>query len=355
MIETTADDSPLRSRQVPPPRRADAVRRKSSGARRRAAVRQAGAGLVPLQGRNDRDHGRDRRRVRQSADRTFVRNVKPAEVNTALAAMFLPKDKITIPYTPIVVNTGRKLVVIDTGTGEANLREAEGHRRPVPHQSGRRRASTATAVDVVDHLPLPRRPHQRPADGRRQAGVPERRDHGAGGEWKFLIDDGEMSRQTQRPHEGRVHEHPPGVRRARPQGDAIRSGQGSRARHHLGGDPWPHARSHVAHRLVRQEQGLRAGRRHQPAAVRAQSRLASMFDQDAKMAEATRRKVYDMLVAEKMMVQGFHYPFPALGPYREERIGLSRDPGALEPGALRPFADTRTAAAHRGASLRRAA
>ena len=30
------------------------------------------------------------------------------------------------------------------------------------------------------------------------------------------------------------------------------------------------------------------------------------------MAEATRRKVYDMLAAEKMMVQGFHYPFPAL-------------------------------------------
>ena len=29
------------------------------------------------------------------------------------------------------------------------------------------------------------------------------------------------------------------------------------------------------------------------------------------MAEATRRKVYDMLAADRMMVQGFHYPFPA--------------------------------------------
>ena len=28
------------------------------------------------------------------------------------------------------------------------------------------------------------------------------------------------------------------------------------------------------------------------------------------MAETTRRKVYDMLVADKMRVQGFHYPFP---------------------------------------------
>ena len=36
-----------------------------------------------------------------------------------------------------------------------------------------------------------------------------------------------------------------------------------------------------------------------------------MFDQDANMAEATRRKVYDMLASERMMVQGFHYPFPS--------------------------------------------
>ena len=59
-----------------------------------------------------------------------------------------------------------------------------------------------------------------------------------------------------------------------------------------------------------------------------------MFDQDAKMAEATRRKVYDMLVAEKMMVQGFHYPFPALAYIEKSGNGLSRDPGAVEPGAL---------------------
>jgi hypothetical protein len=38
------------------------------------------------------------------------------------------------------------------------------------------------------------------------------------------------------------------------------------------------------------------------------------------MAEATRRKVYDMLVAEKMLVQGFHYPFPSLA-CMEERSG----------------------------------
>ena len=37
------------------------------------------------------------------------------------------------------------------------------------------------------------------------------------------------------------------------------------------------------------------------------------YDQDPVMAEATRRQVYDMLAAEKMLVQGFHYPFPSHG------------------------------------------
>lgn len=37
-----------------------------------------------------------------------------------------------------------------------------------------------------------------------------------------------------------------------------------------------------------------------------------MFDQIPDQAEATRRKVYDMLAADRMMVQGFHYPFPAV-------------------------------------------
>jgi glyoxylase-like metal-dependent hydrolase (beta-lactamase superfamily II) len=36
------------------------------------------------------------------------------------------------------------------------------------------------------------------------------------------------------------------------------------------------------------------------------------FDQDGAQAAATRRKVYDMLVADKLPVQAFHFPFPAL-------------------------------------------
>jgi glyoxylase-like metal-dependent hydrolase (beta-lactamase superfamily II) len=56
----------------------------------------------------------------------FVTNVKRDDVNNALAAAYMEKDKLTIPYSPIVVNTGSKLVAIDTGTGEANFERSKG-------------------------------------------------------------------------------------------------------------------------------------------------------------------------------------------------------------------------------------
>ena len=38
----------------------------------------------------------------------------------------------------------------------------------------------------------------------------------------------------------------------------------------------------------------------------------AMFDMDADQAEATRRKTYDRVAAEKIPVQGFHFPVPGL-------------------------------------------
>ena len=47
----------------------------------------------------------------------FVQNQPKAEVQKALAATFQPTDTVTIPFTPVVVNTGSKLVLIDAGYG----------------------------------------------------------------------------------------------------------------------------------------------------------------------------------------------------------------------------------------------
>ena len=58
-------------------------------------------------------------------------------------------------------------------------------------------------------------------------------------------------------------------------------------------------------------------------------------DMDGTQAEATRRKLYDMLAADRMLVSGYHFPFPLARLYREGGQRLSPDPGELESGALR--------------------
>ena len=56
----------------------------------------------------------------------------------------------------------------------------------------------------------------------------------------------------------------------------------------------------------------------------------AFYDQDAVMAEATRRKMLDMLAAEKMMVQGFHFPFPAQAYIEKTATGYREVHGAVE-------------------------
>jgi glyoxylase-like metal-dependent hydrolase (beta-lactamase superfamily II) len=52
------------------------------------------------------------------------------------------------------------------------------------------------------------------------------------------------------------------------------------------------------------------------------------FDQDPVQAAATRRRVYDMLVAEKMPVQAYHHPFPGLGRVEKDGNGYRVLPAA---------------------------
>ena len=47
----------------------------------------------------------------------FIPNAKRDDVNAALDKAFMPRDMVTIWFAPLVLNTGGKLVVIDTGNG----------------------------------------------------------------------------------------------------------------------------------------------------------------------------------------------------------------------------------------------
>ena len=255
----------------------------------------------------------------------FVVNKNRDEVNAAWAALYGEKDQMVVPYSPIVVNTGSKLVVIDTGTSEANFERSKGAAGQF-HSNLKASGINPDQVDTViishfhgDHINGLLDKDGKPAFAKAEVLVPAP-------EWKYFMDDGEMGKQTSDRMKGvfggarKVFD---GIGRKVTQyeaGKEVAPGITSVATH-------GHTPGHMSFIIA-------SGN----AKVFVQSDVTNntlfvrnpgfhiMFDQDAQMAEATRRKVYDMLVADKVPVQGFHYPFPALARIEKSASGYREIP-----------------------------
>ena len=55
------------------------------------------------------------------------------------------------------------------------------------------------------------------------------------------------------------------------------------------------------------------------------------FDTDGPLAEQTRHKVYDMAIADNMLIQGYHFPFPGRGYVEKAGSGYRLVPAAWSP------------------------
>jgi len=244
---------------------------------------------------------------------TFVSNVDTAEVKKALAANFYDTEIFNNNYTPVVVNTGKNLVVIDTGTGEAGFNQSKG-------SNGQFLTNLAAAgidpkqVDtvIISHF------HGDHVNGLLKAdntlAFPNAAIRVPGQEHKYWMDDGEMNKQTSERMTGlfknnrRIFTNPEVAKRVEPYeaGKDIVSGITSVATN-------GHSAGHHSHIVSSGNKSVfvQGDVTHVPYLFVRNPGWHLMFDQDPQMAEATRRKVYDMLSAEKMMVQAFHYPFPS--------------------------------------------
>src|SRR6201992_2790420 len=57
---------------------------------------------------------------------TFVTNVPKPEALAAAQAAYYPTGMVAVPFNPQLINTGSKLILIDTGNGVANLEPSKG-------------------------------------------------------------------------------------------------------------------------------------------------------------------------------------------------------------------------------------
>jgi glyoxylase-like metal-dependent hydrolase (beta-lactamase superfamily II) len=235
-------------------------------------------------------------------------------------------------FTPLAINTGGKLVVVDTGNGPAAYASSKG-------ASGQFTTNMAAAgldpkaVDTVvishfhgDHVNGLLTADGTPAFPNAEVLVPAV-------EYKFWMDDGEMGRATGDrmtnlfKNNRRVFET--GLKKkVTPYEWGKEVAPGLLAVETIG-----HSPGHTSFVLSSGSDKvfIQSDVTNHPALFVVNPGWRAFFDQDPAQAETTRRKVYDMLVAEKMRVQGFHYPFPGLGNIVKEGSGYRLVPAQWSP------------------------
>jgi glyoxylase-like metal-dependent hydrolase (beta-lactamase superfamily II) len=261
-----------------------------------------------------------------------VTNIKKDVVNAALAEVFMEKDMMTTPYNPIAINTGSKLAIIDTGTGESNYKKSNG-------TAGQFVTNLAAAgidrnaVDVViishyhgDHMNGLLMDDNSLTYPNAEIAVPAR-------EHQYWMDDGEMSRAPKGRIEGvfknarRVFT-PEALKRVRTYEGGKEVIPGVTAQ----GTPG-HSPGHSSFVIASGSDSVyvQSDVTHVPFLFVRHPDWHVFYDQDPAMAEATRRKVYDMLAADRMRVQGFHYPFPSLAHVEKHGSGYREIPVMWNP------------------------
>jgi len=263
----------------------------------------------------------------------FVLNVKPDEVNAALREAYMEPGVFIGPYNPIVLNTGAKLVLVDMGTGEANYIASKG-------VAGQLLANMAAAgidpkaIDTIiishyhgDHINGLLKADNSLAFPNAEVLVPAP-------EHKYWTDAGEESRSPT----PRIADIFKGVRRVIGNAEVMK-----RLRtYEWDKDVIPgmlaigtpgHSTGHTSYVLSSgaDKVFIQSDMTHVPFLFVRNPGWHAFYDQDPVMAEATRRKNLDMLASERMMVQGFHFPFPSHGFVEKNGNGFREVMAAWNP------------------------
>jgi glyoxylase-like metal-dependent hydrolase (beta-lactamase superfamily II) len=247
----------------------------------------------------------------------FVVNATKDEVVAALKAAGQDGEKLSIPFNPLAFTNGNRVVVVDTGMGPAANEKSPNVGNFVKNiAAGGIDAAKVTDV-VISHF------HPDHINGLLNGAnltYPNAQVHVPAPEWKYWTDEGELSRAPDA-RKGAFAT----VKRIFADGLKNKVTQYEHGKEVVPGltamATIGHTPGHTSFVLASGNDKLfiQSDVTNVPALFVTNPGWHVMFDQDAKMAEETRRKTFDMLASEKMRVQGFHYPFPALG--RIEKAG----------------------------------
>jgi glyoxylase-like metal-dependent hydrolase (beta-lactamase superfamily II) len=235
----------------------------------------------------------------------FIRNAELPAVQKVLTDASLPTDAVTIPFTTLVINDGRKLTLLDTANGNSGAPTSGAWMA-----NFRAAGFTPEQVDtiVISHF------HGDHINGLRlkegTAVFPNAEVMVPAPEWAFWMDDTRAAaapdpmkpafanvRRVFDPIKSAVKQYAPG--------SEVVTGINSIA-------AYGHTPGHTAFVIGGKLLALSDTTNH-PALFVTNPGWQAVFDMDGAMAETSRRRMLDMAITDKLQVAFYHAPFPATG------------------------------------------
>ena len=259
----------------------------------------------------------------------FVRNVPREQALAAGEAARFPEGKVRVPFNPQLINTGSKVVLIDSGFGAV----------PNPnigHMMGNMKAAGVDpkAVDIVlmSHLHPDHTNGIKAADG--SLAVPNAEIMVAAQDWAFWMSDENNAKAQSNPmmknyfaNVRRVYQNVPADRVTKYEwGKEVIPGITSI-------DASGHTPGHTAFAVASGNSRvlIQSDVTNIPEFFLRNPNWHVAFDIDPVKAAQTRHKFHDMASAEKALVIGFHFSFPSLGYVEKDGAGYRLIPVAWNP------------------------
>jgi glyoxylase-like metal-dependent hydrolase (beta-lactamase superfamily II) len=263
---------------------------------------------------------------------TFVTNVPKAEALAAAEAAYMPPGMVTVPFNPQLINTGGKLVLIDSGNGMATYEPTKG-------AVGRTLQNLAAAgvdansIDVVlmSHLHPDHTNGIRAADG--AMAFPNAEIMVPAKDWEFWMSDENaakaQSNEMMKNYFANVKKIYAGI-----ESKVTRYDWGREIISGITSIEAPgHTPGHTAFAVASGNSKIliQADITNIPEFFLRNPDWHVAYDFDPELAQTTRHKFYDMAAAEKALVVGFHFTFPSMGHVEKDGTKYRLIPIAWNP------------------------
>jgi glyoxylase-like metal-dependent hydrolase (beta-lactamase superfamily II) len=251
-------------------------------------------------------------------DPAFIANASIDDVKAAMVKAGLSPDFVSIPFTVVVVKTGGKTILCDSGTG-GQVQPTAGKFMTNLKAAG----IDPTKIDTIlishfhpDHIfGLMEKDTNKPVYPNAEIIVSDV-------EYKFWTDPAVIDRLPEA-RKGLARR----IQAVFPTWKNIRQVTGERevatgirfvsAPGHTPGHRAFHLSSGSSQLMISNDTA------YVPALVVANPGWHGQYDQDATTAEASRRALLDRVIADKVMICGYHFPFPGAGTVAKDGSGYA--------------------------------